>query len=242
MDDEIILAYDLYLKRGRKRLYARDPEVIALSEFLRALPWHTDEWQDPQFRNPRGTAMKIQQLLDYEAGRVPPSIHKGAQRLADTYRDYPERVHAWADALRAGVDAHFSTLTDTDEPFTEPVEAKLFREGRASFAHHRRLERNRQAVILKLAQVKRNSGRLACEVCDFDFEEAFGELGAGFVECHHTIPLSEVGERDTKLTDLAVVCPNCHRMLHKRNREGKLLSISELRTLREERRPTKNHR
>lgn len=56
---------------------------------------------------------------------------------------------------------------------------------------------------------------LACEVCGFDFEAVYGELGRGFIECHHVVPLSE-GQRKTSLRDLALVCSNCHRMAHRR--------------------------
>ncbi|MBT3031446.1 MAG: HNH endonuclease [Candidatus Thiodiazotropha sp. (ex Lucina pensylvanica)] len=61
----------------------------------------------------------------------------------------------------------------------------------------------------------------------FDFSEKYGKLGEGFAECHHTKPPSTLkpGEK-TKLSDLAVVCSNCHRMLH---RAKPWLSIGELR-------------
>jgi 5-methylcytosine-specific restriction protein A len=36
------------------------------------------------------------------------------------------------------------------------------------------------------------------------------------LECHHRKPLASLrpGQR-TRLSDLALVCPNCHRMLHR---------------------------
>jgi 5-methylcytosine-specific restriction enzyme A len=44
----------------------------------------------------------------------------------------------------------------------------------------------------------------------------YGELGRGHAECHHTLPLSEAAfVRKTRLRDLAIVCANCHRMLHR---------------------------
>jgi 5-methylcytosine-specific restriction protein A len=66
-------------------------------------------------------------------------------------------------------------------------------------------------------------------VCDFDFARVYGELGVGFAECHHLVPLAELpGVRRTRLTDLAIVCANCHRMLH---RTRPTIAILELRTL-----------
>jgi hypothetical protein len=48
-----------------------------------------------------------------------------------------------------------------------------------------------------------------------DFETTYGTLGRGFAECHHKLSLSETGPTRTRLRDLAIICPNCHRMLHR---------------------------
>jgi 5-methylcytosine-specific restriction protein A len=58
-------------------------------------------------------------------------------------------------------------------------------------------------------------GVLMCEVCEFDFHAAYGDLGYGFMECHHIVPLCELEESSlVRLDDLALVCSNCHSMLH----------------------------
>ena len=68
-----------------------------------------------------------------------------------------------------------------------------------------------------------------CQVCDFDFELTYGNWGKEFAEVHHIKPLSELDgekyETDPK-TDLAVLCANCHRMVHRK--KGITLSIEEL--------------
>jgi predicted restriction endonuclease len=71
---------------------------------------------------------------------------------------------------------------------------------------------------------------LQCAVCDFDFEQTYGELGKGFIHVHHLKPLGEVGDEYEldPIQDLRPVCPNCHAMLH---RKKPALSISELQEL-----------
>ncbi|HHQ4705639.1 HNH endonuclease [Aeromonas hydrophila] len=55
-----------------------------------------------------------------------------------------------------------------------------------------------------------------CQICDFNFEEKYGELGFEFIECHHINPLSERDlDLPTTIEDVRVVCSNCHKMLHK---------------------------
>ena len=94
---------------------------------------------------------------------------------------------------------------------------------------HLRLERDRGLVEAKKRAVFDANGNLACEVCRFDFQKCYGSLGEGFCEVHHRKILSKtVGERVTNLDELAVVCSNCHRMLH---RSGRLISIEKLRLI-----------
>lgn len=104
---------------------------------------------------------------------------------------------------------------------------QVFVEGADKFKLHRYRERDssltRQAKINRLDKF----GKLACDVCKFDFSEVYGELGVGFIEAHHTVPISSLdGEAQTKLSDIALVCSNCHRMLH---RQKEVRSISSLR-------------
>lgn len=70
---------------------------------------------------------------------------------------------------------------------------------------------------------------LKCKVCEFDFEEFYGEWGKGFIEVHHLQPLAtnqgEVIETNPQ-TDLIVLCANCHRMVHRKL--GITLTIEEL--------------
>lgn len=92
-----------------------------------------------------------------------------------------------------------------------------FEEGKMKLKQHIVRERNPQVVKLAKQRFKEEHGRLFCEVCDFDFFEKYGELGEDFIEGHHTIPVSELEENQkTKVKDIALVCANCHKMLHRR--------------------------
>jgi 5-methylcytosine-specific restriction protein A len=94
---------------------------------------------------------------------------------------------------------------------------------------HRVRERNRELVKRKRAAVLRETGRLACEACDFDFNDRYGEHGRGFIEVHHLLPLHALspGSR-TRLQDLAILCANCHRMVHAKSKWLTLLQLKEL--------------
>ncbi|WP_367115524.1 HNH endonuclease [Chitinophaga sp. CB10] len=82
---------------------------------------------------------------------------------------------------------------------------------------HKAYERDKKIVEAKKKEVLKKLGTLTCEVCDFNFKNTYGDWGDGYIECHHKLPLGKLKVRTlTKLNDLALVCANCHRMLHRR--------------------------
>lgn len=102
------------------------------------------------------------------------------------------------------------------------------KEGKERIRQHKTKERNAKLVKQKKETVLAAEGKLACEVCDFEFEFLYGDIGKHFAECHHRTPLAQiVGEQETCLDDLAIVCANCHRMLHR----PPFLNLSDLRAV-----------
>jgi len=101
-------------------------------------------------------------------------------------------------------------------------------EGSSKLATHMRYERNSGLINKIKKQAIQENKMLNCEICGFSFLDTYGEVGEGFIEAHHKNPLSErEGEQVTKKEDIALICSNCHRMLH-RKENGKLLTIEEL--------------
>ena len=57
-----------------------------------------------------------------------------------------------------------------------------------------------------------------CQVCGFDFEETYGELGKDYIIVHHLDPVSKRGKntRTDAEKDTVCLCSNCHDMIHRR--------------------------
>ncbi|WP_338786271.1 HNH endonuclease [Metabacillus sp. FJAT-53654] len=92
-----------------------------------------------------------------------------------------------------------------------------FEEGKKKLRQHIVRERNPQIIKLAKERFKEKHGKLFCEICTFDFYEYYGEIGEDFIEGHHTKPVSELQEGEkTKVEDIALVCSNCHKILHRR--------------------------
>jgi 5-methylcytosine-specific restriction endonuclease McrA len=134
-----------------------------------------------------------------------------------TRRPHPQQVNASSnpndELLREN-----EIVIDDDE--------SAFPEGKEKFKLHRSRERDGQIARRAKAKILGKTGKLACEVCQLDFFIRYGEIGQGFIEAHHRIPVSQLnGTKKTKIEDLALVCSNCHRMLH---RGDPLLTVEQL--------------
>ncbi|MDO4547921.1 MAG: HNH endonuclease [Clostridia bacterium] len=104
-----------------------------------------------------------------------------------------------------------------DDVFVEECDELSFPEGRSVYKKHAKYERNRLVVNLAKRRFMENNGKLFCEVCGFCFSEKYGSIGDGFIEAHHIIPVSELGDDGrTNIDDIRLVCSNCHRMLHRK--------------------------
>lgn len=87
-------------------------------------------------------------------------------------------------------------------------------EGGTHLVSHLRRERDLELAAKKIESVRAAQGKLVCEACKFDFQEKYGSLGKDFCEVHHRKPLA-LGYRESHLHDLAILCANCHRMIHR---------------------------
>lgn len=105
---------------------------------------------------------------------------------------------------------------ESNQAVIEDDDARSFPEGRVMFVKHRKRERSEEVVRKAKASFLQKNGRLFCEVCKFDFETRYGDIGKEFIEAHHLIPVSKLKENEmTKISDLAMLCSNCHRMVHR---------------------------
>lgn len=207
--DELILALDLYLRGGQRG--PEDPEVRDLSRLLNSLPLAVNPG-NADFRNPAGVGMKLGNFAAIDPNHVGVGLPRGGHGDREVWEEFsgdPSRLSAVASAIRSAVAVEGPTLAEPQE------DEEASSEGRLLFRRHLQRERNKSVIARKKRAVLAATGTLACEVCSFDFGAAYGPHGAGYAECHHLIPLSVAGPSRTYLSDLAVVCANCHRMLHR---------------------------
>lgn len=215
--DETLLTYELYLQDYADPLRYPDathPAVHELSTLLRQLPLHPHALRaDPRFRNPSGVARKIQNLMWEATARRFGSPHSSAMdRQVVTGLPDPVAVRTIAAAVRTASSqlGNAPVVLAGEEP-DGAVEGAILEYS------HRRRERDRKIVQRKKDQLRRAGQPLVCEACGVDVAKRYDLAAGSGVECHHVLPLAS-GVRRTRLADLALVCPTCHRALHSRSR------------------------
>jgi 5-methylcytosine-specific restriction enzyme A len=210
--DELILALDLFQREGPN---PPRTSIQALSATLRSIP--VEPWlaSDPAFRSEASATRKIGNFQALATGGQAGLTHGGRilePQVWESFHGDPARLQQAAEAIRAnlGTLAPDALSDPEDSGVTEAPEGNLLTR------IHVVRERSRKLVEAKKRAVIAQTGRLACECCGFEFEVRYGPPGAGFIECHHKTPVSKLRPGDvTRLADLAVVCANCHRIIHK---------------------------
>lgn len=213
--DELILALDLYFRVSPLHTSEKNPAIRELSRFLNQLPIYTTRPDSGRFRNPNGVYMKLCNFLRLDPDYSGKGLSAGSKLEEVVWKEFAsdrDRLARTAWAIRASA----KTFPAATESLKEIDKEEEFVEGKILTRLHWLRERNQTAVENKKLSVLRSTGSLACEACDFDFYGVYGDIGHGFAECHHIILLSDLHRgMKTKLSDLAIVCSNCHRMLHK---------------------------
>ncbi|MEV0023313.1 HNH endonuclease [Streptomyces atroolivaceus] len=215
--DEIILACHLVMENSWKGLDAQDSRVAELSSLLQLLPIHPETERNEKFRNSNGVARKTFDIATRHPEYQGKPTNGGALDVAvlHDFLSRPEEMTEAARLIRQGIATGElqAFAPPEDEDFSDDYSAP---EGRLLMRRHRARERNKALRRKKVTSVLQSGGQLACEACGFNFERVYGDRGAGYIECHHVVPLHIAGESRTKLSDLALICANCHRMIHRR--------------------------
>lgn len=220
--DELILTLNLYFNLSHNFHIKTNPNIIELSNYLNKLPIHSEELRKANFRSPSGVAMKLGNLKAVDPNIIGglTSFSKSDESIFFEFQDRKEELRRIADLILESLEDKevITALYKIEDDSTATVKEGY--EGELIYRLHKVRERDVKLVETKKKTVLRSTGKLACEVCDFDFHKSYGDLGKGFIECHHNKPLSSYTvKQKTSIVDLALVCSNCHRMLH-RNREN----------------------
>lgn len=135
----------------------------------------------------------------------------------------------FAQENQAGIAAFRKKVLDYIEKQRKDLfydEQDLFAEDgtprKISITARRRSERARAEYLQQFGH--------SCQICGFSTKEKYGSEFEDVIEVHHIVPISDrdaIYQIDIN-QDLIGVCPNCHRILHKKRSDGTCISVDEL--------------
>ena len=144
--------------------------------------------------------------------------------VPDPYRSRTLKV-----VLRADVEV----LSKVNSPYSRnaasggksPVSDDPFAfEGERKMALHLEIERKRSFRDRKVREFVVEHGRVFCEVCDFNFSDAYPFLDSDIIEVHHVVPLGTLTKATrVRMCDLMLLCSNCHFAIHQGDSEENLI-------------------
>ncbi|GAO39223.1 hypothetical protein SCH01S_28_00820 [Sphingomonas changbaiensis NBRC 104936] len=217
--EELILALELYMRNRRSPPGKGSAEVAELSQVLNLLALATGVARTAKYRNRNGVYLKMMNFRRFDpqytsSGRT--GMARGGKLEEPIWTEFANRLpelRRAAALIRGSVQNRdlvdeIAAIGDGDD------EGAV--EGGFTHRLHRVYERDRKVIEKKKRQVRHTTGALRCEVCELDFRERYGAHGDGYIEVHHKRPVFQMrpGER-TKPEDLALLCANCHRMVHR---------------------------
>lgn len=197
---------------------------------------------EPAYQLTREGTEIVKKALQRTAKELGVSIDNIRAREENDLAIYFERRFAQIDMhLKLGIipapkvskvaDREVVLSAEEKEDLHQKLSGRKYDEGAKRLVEHHRLEAKRDPRLTKAAKnaFKIKHGRLYCEGCGFDFEAKYGKRGKEYIEAHHRVPLGTLSGVPQLLTisDLAMVCANCHRMLHR----NPWISVETLRTL-----------
>ena len=223
--DEHIVALDFYLRHMPSIPGKDSKEVIGLSELLNVLGRKISGELQATYRNPAGVYMKLMNFRGVDPSHPGVGLANGSKDEKVVWNLYANN-RAELSKLAHRITQFISTEESSEALPELSEEEEEGNEGQVLSRIHRYRERNQKLVAKKKTKFLSENSKLHCEACGFDFKERYGERGADFIECHHTKPVSELETNGkTKISDLVLLCSNCHRIVH---RKKPWLSFDEL--------------
>lgn len=213
--EELILALDLYFDNPKSK---SDVRIAELSQTLNRLNNTSNLPNPPKFRNINGVYMKLMNFRRFDPSYEGKGLDRGNKLEQIVWNEFSQdRIELKKIANTIRQIAKENVRSSLPVSVFDNDDQEHFPEGKILYKMHRYRERNQRLIAKAKGIYLLGNGALNCEVCGFLFSETYGELGKDYIEAHHDIPVSMMASSaKTKISDIRMVCSNCHRMLHRR--------------------------
>ena len=238
---ELLSNFPVTIKHVNKRSLSTDPEerIKRLEDKARgkkkAYKYWMAKWydQDHNIKNKSFSTVRFGEegakALALEATIANHNKKPKLSKHPDLYKE-----QNFSSVLRADVEVLASIDSTRKQPEVDKNKDIISNdsfafEGERKLKLHKIIERDRQFRNQKISSFLDSHGELFCELCHFNFLKAYPFLSTDIIEVHHIVPLGALSKGATiSLSDLMLLCSNCHFAIHQGDAEENLLIAKEL--------------
>jgi len=209
--EEPILTLELYVKNPKSRTSKKIIKGSKLPEELKQLWKSLGGSRSCNFRNINGVCQKMQNFICLDPdcktkgqhGR--PNGNHLDKEVWDEFYDKPEALKKACQSIRAKMKE--DALKSSEKIENDGVSAL-----KGESIEQRSYRRKRD---LRLRQAALDDSGGVCAVCDVNYSKVLGGKGIRVLQVHHKRQLSQLTAPQLNTPDdLAVVCANCHALIH----------------------------
>ncbi|MDD5275145.1 MAG: HNH endonuclease [Methylovulum sp.] len=230
---ELLSSFPITIKRIHARVIAREPEnrirlTTGKGKLQPYVAWEAT-WYDEnhKVKAKRFSVNKFgheeAKALALEAARANHNKEPKITSQPDPYQDdkFKAILRADVEVLASIKSARYSKGISKQQQIENSYPFAL--EGERKLGIHFLIERDRKLRNQKIEIFLDNHGKLFCELCNFRFIDAYPFLLTDIIEVHHIVPLSTLNTTaNVSLSDLMLLCSNCHTAVHQGDAEKNL--------------------
>lgn len=234
---EILASFPVTIKHIHARALAAEPEsrVELKTEKGKLQPyvfWEA-KWYN-EHHNVKKKCFSVQKYGNEEAKAMALTAAKRNHNKIPKVSTHPDvyRDEKFREILRSDVEvlstvnsySHSKNSELTTNKTAGDTDPHAF-EGEKKYLLHLAAERDKRLRDKKIELFIEKHGRVFCELCSFNFIEAYPFLSRDIIEVHHIVPLATLNE-STLVTadDLMLLCANCHLAVHQGDAEENLIA------------------
>jgi len=210
--EELILALDLYYDLDQGQMHKGHPDVIRISNELRALKIHKSIPDIKKFRNPSSISRRLGNFKTMDSGYKGEGLPNSGRLAKEVFIEFTNR----RDKLRKEASLVRQLYLNSNVETSETGEPKSKYKSEFLFQYHKNRETDPLVMKVKKEMILLDTKKLKCEICGFDSLLFYGEIGNDLMELHYDKELqNEPSLEASDMNDFVIVCSNCHRVLDK---------------------------
>ena len=211
--EELILALDLYFDMDQGQMHKGNHNVIRVSNEIRELNIHFDIPDPDKFRNPSSIARRLGNFKTMDDGYGGDGLKNSSKLAKEVYQEFNNR----RDTLKqAAFEIRDKVLRPKTQKKSSNFNKKDIYKSEFLYQFHKNRESDPLVLKVKKEMALASTETLKCEICRFDANAFYGEIGNDVMEIHYNKELmNEPGLESSSMDDFIIVCSNCHKVLDK---------------------------